>query len=96
MYDTKGTGNKKQESIRWFFFRTNNFGHNTLTIKENLQRLVGKLPIIKTDAGDSPFAITDLSLAYATESSGVKRGNKLINREKVLIQDEIPGVKKES
>ena len=94
MYDTKGTGNKKQESIRWDFFRTNNFGHNTLTINEKLQRVVGKSPITKTGSGESPFAITDLSLAYATESSGVKRGIKLINREKVLIQDEISGVKK--
>ena len=94
IYDTKGAFSNREESIRWKFFRANNFGHNTLTINQQLQRVAGKSPIIRTASGDTPFAIADLSLAYATESTGVKRGIKLTNREKVLIQDEISGVKK--
>lgn len=93
IYDRSDTWSLKQESFRWKFFRANNFSHNTLTIDGQIQRVDGTAPIIKTSSGDSPFAIADLSSAYAGQAETVMRGIMLVKRRKaVLIRDEITGL----
>jgi hypothetical protein len=94
IYDSQGTWKMNQKSFRWAFFRTNNFGHNTLTINNQLQRVKGKSPIIKTSTGNTPFAIADLDKAVATEATGFKRGVSMPGRKYVLVQDELEGVAK--
>ena len=94
IYDRKGCFSTRQDSPRWTFFRANNFGHNTLTIGGEIQRVEGVSPIIATASGDSPFAIADLSAAYAGQATSVKRGIMMPKRQTVLIRDEISGVKK--
>lgn len=94
IYDRKDCWSTRQDSPRWKFFRANNFGHNTLTIDGQIQRVEGVSPIIATASGHSPFAITDLSAAYAGQATSVKRGIMMPGRQAVLIRDEISGVKK--
>ncbi|GAB2565170.1 heparinase II/III domain-containing protein [Spirosoma areae] len=82
--------NMKQESQRWQVFRYNNFVHNTLTFNDELQRVDGKAPITHSSASPSFMnAVIDLSEVYTGAVSKVNRGVGLINRQYVVVRDEI-------
>lgn len=75
-------------SKRWTYYRLINESHNTLVIDGKNQDPSAAAPII--DFHSSPewaYAITDLSNAYHLKS--VKRGIAMVDRQWVLIQDEI-------
>ena len=92
IYDRNDSWSMKQDSFRWTFLRANNFGHSTLTINNQIHRVDGHAPIVKTGTGNSPFAIADLSAAFAGQANQVKRGVMMPNRQCVVIRDEITGV----
>ncbi len=82
--------NSKQNSQRWQIFRYNNFVHNTLTVNEILQRVEGKATITAHSA--SPLfmnATTDLTDIYSEGMTGVKRGVALVDKDYVVVRDEL-------
>ncbi len=74
---------------RWTYFRTNNHSHNTVTPGDVLQNHDIVAPITKFEStpGNS-FAITDLTPAYSDEVISLHRGIALLDRSRVLVQDE--------
>ena len=74
---------------RWTYFRANNHSHNTVTPGDALQRFHSVAPITKS--GSTPeraFAIADLTPAYPQEATSLHRGIALLDRARVLVQDE--------
>jgi hypothetical protein len=74
---------------RWTYFRANNHSHNTVTPGDALQNRHVIAPI--TRFGSAPergFAVVDLTPAYSNEVASLHRGIALLNRARVLVQDE--------
>jgi len=89
-YWDRGTGEK-----RWTFYVLRAEGHNTLVINPGSTQedqyiwANGKITRFD-DRGQNPFAVTDLSEAYAQNGAkSVIRGITFLNREQLLIQDEV-------
>jgi hypothetical protein len=78
---------------RWNYYRLRAEGHNTLVI--NPAGTPDQDPAAKTrisrfeSTPKRAFAIADLTPAYARNASRVWRGIALLDREKVVVQDEI-------
>ncbi len=88
-YNLPGYWEEEQSGRRWSYFRLNNFSHNTLTLNNALQIATAEAPIIKHHLGKNPFAVADLTEAYAEFASRVHRGIWRANHQYVLVQDEI-------
>jgi hypothetical protein len=74
---------------RWTYFRANNHSHNTVTPGDALQRWHSVAPITKFgSAPERSFAIADLTSAYPEEVMSLHRGIALLDRSRVLVQDE--------
>jgi heparinase II/III-like protein len=74
---------------RWTFFRANNHGHNTVTPGDALQKTNIVAPIIKFQSTPGrAFAVADLTPAYPDEAVSLQRGIALLDRARVLVQDE--------
>jgi len=74
---------------RWTYFRTNNHSHNTVTPGDTLQARRVVAPI--TRFGSAPergFAVVDLTPAYPEAAASLHRGIALLDRARVLVQDE--------
>ena len=79
-----------QNSQRWEVFRYNNFVHNTLTVNNQLQTVGGYAPI--TSWSDSPEmmnAITDITSLYKDNLSRATRGIAIVDKQYVIVRDEI-------
>ena len=75
---------------RWTYYRLRTEGHNTLVLDGANQDPEAEAPIIAfKSTPERAFAIADLSAAYAEEAERVWRGVALVNRSRVVIQDEI-------
>jgi len=78
---------------RWTYYRLRAEGHNTIVLnpgQEPDQIPSAEAKIIKFESKpERAFAIADLTAAYKTHATSVKRGIMLIDRNRVLIQDEI-------
>jgi hypothetical protein len=78
---------------RWTYYRLRAEGHNTLVLNAGEgpdQNTDAVARIIRFQQGtDTPFAIADLTSAYANQATKVERGIAMPGREQVLIQDEI-------
>jgi hypothetical protein len=86
-YDLPGYFDNKQQ--RWTYFRANNHSHNTVTPGDTLQSRNIVAPIVAF--GTAPgrgFAVADLTPAYPAEAVSLRRGIALLDRARVLIQDE--------
>src|SRR5262249_47971173 len=86
-YTLPGYGDNKGR--RWTYFRTNNHGHNTVTPGDALQATHLAAPITKF--GSTPeraFAVADLTPAYPGDVKSLHRGIALLDRSRVLVQDE--------
>ncbi|HWA26609.1 MAG TPA: heparinase II/III family protein [Lacunisphaera sp.] len=84
----------KVGSPRWQYFRLNNRSHNTLTPANVLQSPDADGRIIAF--GSTParaFAVADLSSAYPAQARRFQRGVALLDRSRVLVQDEVTGLK---
>ena len=78
---------------RWTYYRIRAEGHNTLVINPDSnpdQNLFAGAPIITLEStNNKSFAIVDLKEAYTGKVSSAQRGMALINKNQVLIQDEV-------
>ena len=78
---------------RWTYYRLRAEGHNTLVINPAAapdQDPAAKTQITRFESTPKrAFAIADLTPAYAKNASRVWRGIALLDREKVVVQDEI-------
>jgi hypothetical protein len=81
------------DSGRWDYYRVRAEGHNTLVINPGAgpdQDPEASARITRFHSSPQrSFAIADLTPAYAREASKVWRGLALVDRNRVLIQDEI-------
>lgn len=78
---------------RWEYYKLRAEGHNTLVLNPDAQPdqdPKAKTAITKfSDNAAKPFAIADLTPAYAKNAKSVRRGVALISQKDVLIQDEV-------
>jgi hypothetical protein len=78
---------------RWTYYRLRAEGHNTLVLnpgEEPDQAPGAAAPIVRfASKPERAFAIADLTAAYARHASKVERGLALLERQRVLVQDEI-------
>ena len=77
---------------RWTYYRLRAEGHNTLVFnpsQEPDQDPSAAAPIVHFGSPLNPFAIADLTAAYARNASKVLRGVAMLGRKRLLIQDEI-------
>jgi Heparinase II/III-like protein len=79
---------------RWTYFRLNNRSHNTLTPGHALQNAKAVAPIVAFgSAPNRAFAVADLTPAYPGAAKKMLRGVTLLDRARVLVQDDIAGLK---
>jgi hypothetical protein len=79
---------------RWTYYRLNNFSHNTLTPGDALQEPKAVAPITAfASTPERAFAVVDLTPAYPRSARSLRRGLALLDRARVLVQDEIVGAK---
>jgi len=78
---------------RWTYFRLNNLSHNTLTPGDALQGPKAIAPIIAFGSRpDRAFAVADLTPAYPGAARKIIRGVALLDRARVLVQDDVTGL----
>ncbi|BCM93621.1 hypothetical protein IAD21_05512 [Abditibacteriota bacterium] len=91
--------NSKQDGGRWNVFRLGPFSHNTLTINGQLHQTNGNAKITNFSSGDLPNkatttgAIVDLTPVFAGQASRVTRGFSFDAGKRLLIKDELEGLK---
>jgi hypothetical protein len=79
---------------RWTYYRLNNHSHNTLTPGDTLQDPKANAPIIAfASKPERAFAIADLTGTYPGVAAKIHRGIALLNRARVLVQDDVTGLK---
>ena len=79
---------------RWTYYRLNNRSHNTLTPGDALQDPKAVAPIVQFASTPArAFGITDLSAAYPATGAKLQRGIALLERARVLVQDDASGLK---
>lgn len=89
--------NMKANSPRWAIFRYKNQAHNTLTFNDSAQDATGKAGMISSSKkSDNMNAVIDLTSIYKTHAKNVKRGAALIDKQYVLIRDEIASNEEEA
>jgi hypothetical protein len=75
---------------RWTYYRLRNEGHNTLTLDNDIQNPSAAAPVLAfLSTPLRAFAVTDLTTAYAPKATRTLRGVALLNRNQVLVQDEL-------
>jgi hypothetical protein len=81
---------RTQDAQRWSIFRINNRAHNTLTINDRLQQVIGYAKIDKfSDQPEFMYAISDLSSVYEDQLASLTRGVAIVNKQFVVIRDEM-------
>jgi hypothetical protein len=85
-YQLPGYFNKQ----RWSYYRTRTEGHNTLTIDGENQNLAGRARLVAfLSTSRRAFAVADLTDAYKPKINSALRGVALLDRQHVLVQDEV-------
>jgi hypothetical protein len=90
--ESKGVGlwNKTQDGQRWEILRYNNRYHNTLSFDNELQLVLENAEITQhTSTPNFMSAVTDLSQIYQNKIKEAKRGAAIIDKNLVVIRDEI-------
>ena len=76
--------------LRWMYYRTRTEGHNTLLIDDANQDVSAKAPIVAfSSMPQRAFAVADLSEGYKSSCTRVRRGIELLNRNAVVVEDEV-------
>jgi hypothetical protein len=79
---------------RWSYYRMRTEGHNTLTIDAENEDLDGKAPLSATGTkGNMLYSIADLSQTYKGKLTSWNRGIALLDKKRVLVEDEITPAK---
>lgn len=81
-------------SPRWQYYRLNNRSHNTLTPANVLQSpdADGRMLAFGSKP-ERAFAVADLTPAYPEYGRSFQRGVALLDRSRVLVQDDVAGLK---
>ena len=75
---------------RWTYYRMRTEGHNTLTIDAQNEDLDANAVLTATGiAGNTMYAVADLGSAYKGKLTSWHRGVSLLDKQRVLVQDEI-------
>ena len=78
---------------RWSYYRLNNRSHNTLTPGDALQDAKATAPIVAFASTPArAFAVADLTAAYPGSAQHMLRGVALLDRARVLVQDDVTGL----
>lgn len=86
--------NRAQDSQRWQVHRLNHRTHNLVTIDDQPHRVAGHARITHFSAADAnPHAIVDVTEVYAGQAATARRGYRLLPGRRVLIQDELTGLR---
>jgi hypothetical protein len=81
---------RNQDAQRWTVFRYVNQAHNTLTINDQHQQVVGYAPITGSSSSTAFMdATTDLSEVYKGAAAKVQRGIAIVDQQWVVVRDEI-------
>lgn len=81
------------DSPRWQYFRLNNRSHNTIAPGDDLQSPDADAPwLAYASTDDRAFGVADLTSAYPTQGRRFHRGVALLDRARVLVQDEVEGL----
>lgn len=93
-YDLPGYFDKKNDgSPRWKIFRTNTRSQNTLLIADRNQPMKATSDVISfRSRPDECRAVVDMTSAYAGQVSKALRGIALLDRSRVLVQDDLENV----
>lgn len=78
-----------QECDRWKLLNTNNFGHSTFTVNDQLHVVEGKATIVDFREGAQPEATIDLTPAFAGQLKSASRRFVKDSATSLLIEDEI-------
>ncbi|KAF9068310.1 chondroitin AC/alginate lyase [Rhodocollybia butyracea] len=97
--------NDTQNSVRWYYYRKMTEGQNTILVNKENQNVLarptvlgygttndtqGSSSINNVAQGSTAFWYADITSAYFTDTSSLKRGIRYINnRTQMLVQDEI-------
>jgi hypothetical protein len=82
---------------RWTYFRLNNFSHNIITPDRTLQRYPALAPIVAfKSTPKEAYAVTDLSKVYPNTAEKYVRKAAILDRSRVLIEDELTNIKKDT
>jgi len=74
---------------RWTYYRLNSHSHNVPLIDDADQDPLGVAEVVRFEpGGESPFVVIDLSRAYGSEATAVRRGVRMVADRCVLVQDE--------
>jgi hypothetical protein len=88
---------RTQDSERWNVFRLNNYAHNTLTIDSQLQVVDGFAPIINQRKDENFMQVTfDLSSVYKNQVLSSKRSIAIVDKSRVVVDDEIETMNRET
>jgi hypothetical protein len=75
---------------RWDYYRMRTEGHNTLTIDGGNQDASVESPLVAfLSTPQRAFAVAELSEAYKPKVTDARRGIALLDRRRVLVQDEV-------
>jgi hypothetical protein len=92
-YNLPGYFDRTDGGRRWHYFRTSSHSHNVPTINGQNQQFFGNSKIIAFYSSPKrAHAVVDLSSAYEQQANSVQRGLAVLNRDALLIQDEIIGL----
>jgi hypothetical protein len=77
---------------RWTYYRLGTAGQNTLLIDGRNQDPKAVAPIVAFGSQpDRAYAVADLSAAYTGQAKKARRGVALLDRRRVVVQDELEG-----
>lgn len=77
-------------SKRWTYFRLKTESHNTILLDGENQDPGAVAPVIAFfSSPERSHAVVDLTRAYGSLATGVRRGVALLDRSRVLVQDEV-------
>ncbi len=92
-YNLPGYFDRTDGGRRWHYFRTSSISHNVPTINNQNQKFYANTKIIAFHSNhERAHTVTDLSTAYKGQAKSVQRGLAVLNREALLIQDEVVGL----
>jgi hypothetical protein len=75
---------------RWTYYRLRTESHNTLTIDGANQVASARAPLVVFHSTpEKAYAVADLTTGYAPKVTQARRGLALLDRRRVLVQDEI-------
>lgn len=83
-----------KDAERYTYYRLNNAGHNTLVLGQDSQdhHATGNIEVFQSAAGQSAWAVMDLSLGYTKHCKSVKRGIALVSGlQQLVILDQLDG-----